>query len=191
MPSQSFTEWSSVRVKKLDQIEAAHATVGGHGPGRRYATEQINHAYAVLLSAQFQGYCRDLHSESADYLSQNVGSPLLQDMMHESMIQNRKLDRGNPNPSNIGADFGRFAMAFWYQVQNLDHRNLKRQNRLEELSLWRNAIAHQDFNRLGSQSKSLKLSRVRAWRKACEHLAQSFDEVMCNQIQCATNARPW
>src|SRR5262249_27331696 len=28
--------------------------------------------------------------------------------LRNSLVDNRKLDRGNPNPGNIGADFGRF-----------------------------------------------------------------------------------
>jgi hypothetical protein len=63
MPSQPYRAWLTARAKALDEIEAAHASVGGTGPGRRYATQQINQAYAVLVASQFQGYCRDLHTE--------------------------------------------------------------------------------------------------------------------------------
>jgi len=68
MPSRSFNLWLSERRQALDQIAAAHVAVGGAGPGRRYATEQINQAYAMLLSSQFQGFCRDLHSEAVDHI---------------------------------------------------------------------------------------------------------------------------
>ena len=67
MPSLSLQHWNAVRLPRLDEIERAHSSVGGTGPGRRYATQQINHAYAVLLSSQFQGFCRDLHTESVDF----------------------------------------------------------------------------------------------------------------------------
>src|SRR5580700_3316003 len=50
MPSRSFDLWNSERRQALDQIVAAHVAVGGPGPGRRYATQQINQAYAMLLS---------------------------------------------------------------------------------------------------------------------------------------------
>lgn len=56
----------NLRARALDEIEAAHASVGGTGPGRRYATQQSNQAYAMLLASQFQGFCRDLHTESVD-----------------------------------------------------------------------------------------------------------------------------
>lgn len=66
MPSRSLLRWAGERAAALDEIETAHALVGGTERGRRYATQQINYAYAALLSAQFQGFCRDLHSECVD-----------------------------------------------------------------------------------------------------------------------------
>src|SRR5437870_518257 len=68
MPSRSWRHWHSVRARELDEVEAAHTAIGGSGPGRRTATQQINRAYAVLLASQFQGFCRDLHTECVDYL---------------------------------------------------------------------------------------------------------------------------
>src|SRR4028119_882755 len=67
MPSQSLLKGQGSRSRELDQIAAAHAA-GDAAPGRRYATQQINRAYRVLLAAQFQGFCRDLHSEAVDHL---------------------------------------------------------------------------------------------------------------------------
>ncbi len=63
MPSLSLQKWETIRSSELDEIENAHSSVGGTTRGRRYGTQQINQAYAVLLSSQFQGFCRDLHSE--------------------------------------------------------------------------------------------------------------------------------
>jgi hypothetical protein len=56
MPSLSYQYWSTARAASLDEIESAHRSVGGSGPGRRYATQQINQAYALLLASQFQGF---------------------------------------------------------------------------------------------------------------------------------------
>jgi hypothetical protein len=42
MPSNSFVRWSGARAVALDEIENAHAMVGGTDRGRRYATQQIN-----------------------------------------------------------------------------------------------------------------------------------------------------
>ena len=68
MPSNSFLRWRGQRARALNELENAHARVEGTDRGRRYATQQINPAYAVLLTAQFQGFCRDLHDECIDKL---------------------------------------------------------------------------------------------------------------------------
>src|ERR687891_118242 len=88
MPSTALREWTNVRLERLDEIENAHRSVGGIGPGRRYATQQINQAYAVLLSAQFQGFCRDLHSECIDHVV--AATPVhLQVVLREQFLYGR------------------------------------------------------------------------------------------------------
>jgi hypothetical protein len=112
MPSASLTLWQTSRSAKLDEILGAHTQVGGTGPGRRYATEQINHAYTVLLASQFQGFCRDLHSECVFHLVQPIALPNLRDMTWEALLLNRSLDRGNANPGNLGRTLANWAWSF-------------------------------------------------------------------------------
>lgn len=190
MPSVSLQSWRAVRLLTLDELESAHRSVGGSSRGRRFATQQINQALAVLLSSQFQGFCRDLHSECVDHLVQGISGALLRRVCRNALVQHRKLKRGNPNPGNIGSDFNQFGLPFWDEVRNLDARNQARQNHLEVLNAWRNAIAHQDFDpALGSPV--LRIQQVRQWRTACDQLAGAFDEVMRHHIQAATGASPW
>lgn len=191
MPSISLTVWRVDRNSALDEIENAHRRVGSGQRGRRFATQQINHAFAVLLSSQFQGFCRDLHSECADYIVQNITPASLRLACRNAFVQNRKLDRGNPNPGNLGSDFNRFGLAFWDEVRALDLRNQARQNRLEELNDWRNAIAHQDFTSPALGGAILHLHRVRAWRTAYHQLASSFDEVIRRLIESVSGFSPW
>src|SRR5262249_4886215 len=117
MPSTAFDHWSTTRRIALDEIKQAHAAVGGTGPGRRYATQQINHAYAVLLASQFQGFCRDLHSEGVDFLVKMiVPFPTLWPLVRAEFVRGRQIDRGNAQPGSIGADFGRLGIDFWVEV---------------------------------------------------------------------------
>ena len=192
MSSRSLATWRTDRAKSLDEIVAAHRAVGGIGPGRRHATQQLNRAYALLLSSQFQGFCRDLHSESVRQLVQNIPSSGLAKIVREEFFQSRKLDKGNPNPGNIGADFNRLGMDFWGDVLSHDPLNAARRALLERLNEWRNAIAHQDFDpaKLGG-SLVLRLADVREWHRVCEGLANSFDEVMQNYLFPTTGTVPW
>jgi len=192
MPSVSWQEWDGTRARELDDIEAAHRSVGGTARGRRYATEQINHAYAVLLSSQFQGFCRDLHSECVDFLVQAVAPAVFQWVLRAEFLFNRSLDRGNAHPGAIGSDFNRLGVEFWPLVYAHYPRNDRRKEQLVQLNEWRNAIAHQDFDPvvLGGTTV-LHLPQVRRWRRTCNRLALSFDNVMQGHLTAITGVSPW
>jgi len=188
MASKSLIRWRNGRQAALDELETAHSTLGGNGPGRRYATQQINYAYAVLLSSQFQGYCRDLHSESIDHLV--ATTPVkIQGILRAEFLWNRKLDQGNPNSGNIGSDFNRLGIAFMQGVKEIHASNARRQMLLEELAKWRNAIAHQDFSKVGGPR--LQLASVRRWRGALNLLAGEFDNAMCLYLKDILGTEPW
>lgn len=193
MPSKSFLEWTTIRAKALDEIAHAHASVGGTRRGRRYATQQINQAYAVLLASHFQGFCRDLHTESVRYLVASISrDPDIVHIVQGRFTQGRQLDSGNAQPGSIGSDFGRLGVQFWNEVQNHHRINVARQAELENLNRWRNAIAHQDFAAVNIGFRTnLALARVRRWRRVCRGLARSFDEVMRLHLQMLTGMSPW
>ena len=191
MPSISLAQWSRSRAAALDEIAKAHSAVGGTQRGRRYATQQINQAYAVLLASQFQGFCRDLHSECVDYLVTTLAPPPpLRALVRAEFTRGRQLDTRNAQPSSIAADFGRLGLDFWVEVESYDAGS--RKSILEVLNRWRNAIAHQDFDpsELGGRT-TLHLGQVRQWRSVCERLARTFDEVMRLHLKALTGASPW
>jgi hypothetical protein len=193
MPSVALQEWFGGQSALLDEIENAHRAVGGSGPGRRYATQQINHAYAVLLSAQFQRYCRDFHSACVFSLVSGITPAAYRGVLRKEFLWNCRLDRGNSNPGNIAADFNRLGIEFWLEVEAVDAKNAQRRQLLEELNEWRNAIAHQDFPAalLRGGRPVLHLAQVQGWRKACDGLVRSFDLVMGNYIRGVTGTAPW
>ncbi len=100
MPSNSLIRWNGERTEALDEIENAHVMVGGSERGRPYATQQINYAYAALLSSHFQGFCRDLHSGCVEQIVAIVPMQI-QDAVRNQFIWNRSLGRGNPHPSRL------------------------------------------------------------------------------------------
>jgi hypothetical protein len=192
MPSRSLQRWQGERSAALDEIEAAHGKVGGKGRGRRHETQQLNQAYALLLSSQFQGFCRDLHSEAVDRIVSFVQTtPQITVTLREQFTTARKLDRGNPNSGNIGSDFGRLGFAFWAQVKALGAHNAKRLKQLDALNEWRNAIAHHDFDPTTLGSTTLRLAQVRAWRTNCSSLARAFDEVVAAHLASLVRSPPW
>jgi hypothetical protein len=193
MPSLSYGEWRTTRARALDEIARGHAAVSGTRRGRRFNTQQFNRAYAVMLAAQFQGFCRDFHSECVDHLVRMIPSPLaVRPVVRDEFIRDRKLDRGNAQPSSLGADFSRLGIDLWHEMRAYEPRTSTLMRLLEDLNLWRNAIAHQDFDphKLGGTT-ILRLDRVRRWRGACNRLARALDEVMRRYMQSLTGASPW
>jgi hypothetical protein len=192
MPSRALRVWRSDALRALDEIEAAHRAVGGTGRGRRYATQQINQAYVVLLLSQFQRFCRDLHEECVEHLVRQSALKPYEGILIPLMVAGRKLDAGNPNPGNIGSDFGRLGIAFWRDLRLSNPRNEGRQLALESLNRWRNAIAHQDFRsrELGGR-RTVRMQEIRRWRSACERLAVDIERLMYVYLLGVTGSAPW
>ncbi len=192
MPSRALHRWKNEGQRALDELEAAHRSLGGKGPGRRYATEQINQAYTVLLMSQFQRYCRDLHTEAIRSLVNAAPPDPRYNLLEILLTEGRKLDTGNANPGNLGADFGRFGMSFWEMVKAHKKGNIARQGKLSVLNDWRNAIAHQNFDTpiLAGRSRS-RLAEIRKWRATCNMLAASFDAVVGAHLTPIIGKPPW
>jgi hypothetical protein len=192
MPSRSRTHWEDEARRALDEFEPAHAVVGGVGRGRRLATQQVKLAYAVMLSSHFQGFCRDLHSEAVDHLTAHLDPPPMRLVVKRQFIVGRKLDTGNPNPGNLGADFGRIGLDLWPGLLAQGSRTQDHRRRLDELGIWRNAIAHHDFDptKLGGR-KALGLADVRRWRSACAALVRSMDALVRAHLVGLVGVAPW
>lgn len=191
MSSASLRAWTTLRATKLDEIEAAHAAVGGLSRGRRRATEQINHAYVVLLCSQFQGFCRDLHSECVDFVVQSAVAEPMRLTVHTELSRARRLDRGNPSSEALGAYFNRLGLEFWKAVEATDRRSLGRRRRVDALVAWRNAVAHQDFTSSRLTPARVDLAAVRSWRRSCGLLAESFDRTMERYLGGVLDGPPW
>ena len=69
--------------------------------------------------------------------------------------------------------------------------------RLEQLNVWRNAIAHQDFDfgphdlEVLEGMRTIDLRQVRAFRSCCDRLAATFDEVLARRLEPIVGGRPW
>ncbi|MGQ0581248.1 MAG: hypothetical protein ACT4O6_04885 [Reyranella sp.] len=193
--SLSLDVWRSTQADRLNEIESAHQSVGGTARGRRFATQQINRAYAVLLAAQFQGFCRNLHSESAGAILASIQDVNVARVAQANFVFGRTMDRGNAGPGNIGADFARLGLKIWDALAVRDVRNNIRNRKLEELNTWRNAIAHENFQDAvkfpAGRRTVLHLAKVRDWRQTCDVLASHMDKAMQAHITTLTGNVPW
>jgi hypothetical protein len=187
--------WRETQSNRLDEFEGAHQAVGGSSRGRRFATQQINRAYAVLLAAQFQAFCRLLHNECTQALVGSIPSASLQAVVRGNFFTGLTMDRGNASPGNISRDFGRLGIKLWDALATRDRRNAIRNRKLEELNAWRNAIVHEDFRNRATfsagQRTILRLSKVRQWRRTCNALTSDMDGLMQGYVGNLTGRQPW
>jgi hypothetical protein len=187
--SAALEEWRAGSGEVFDEIELMHRTVEG------IVTRQLTYAYVMLISAHFQRYCRALHAEAAQVLVARIPDPGPAEVLEGLLVQNLRLDKGNPTPGNLGSDFARLGFKFWDAVEARDRRNRSRRTELERLCEWRNAIVHGDVARKRAAGRlvprDLNLDTCRDWRRALGSLAFSLDRTIsahCKNLGCA---EPW
>jgi hypothetical protein len=134
MPSLAYRNWTTARAAALDEIERAHGSIRREGAGWRWAAQQLNQGYVVLLCSHFQGFCRELHEEVIGHLVPAVVAPAAQDAIKALFRLNRRLDSGNPNVGNLGADFNRFGLVLWIKMRLADPRTVDREDQLTALN---------------------------------------------------------
>ena len=139
MPSASLQHWQNERLPRLNEVQSQLAASQALVPPNPRLSEENVRGYIVLLSAHFQGFCRDLHSESAQIVVLRVRLSL-QVLIQAQFSANRALDHGNPNLQNIRKDFERLEFAM--DLPGADPGNPGRLHDLSELNKWRNIAAH-------------------------------------------------
>jgi len=141
--------------------------------------------YVVLLSAHFQGFCRDLHTEAVQVIVSKLRRSL-QMLIQDQFTAYRKLDRGNPTHEHLKEDFDRFGFALDLRI---DPANRPRLNDLSALNKWRNVAAHQGTPLPAGIPLALPFLRV--WRASCDGLATSLDAILYNQLRRILKRAPW
>src|SRR4051812_3322453 len=130
MPSDALLAWRNDRIPRLQYVEADCLHLEGLHQSAPERVQEFVRSYAVLLSSEFQGFCRELHSECADKLVDAIAPVHVQVVLRAQCTYGRKLDTGNPNPGNLGADFNRYGVDPWPALLALDPGHAARQHRL-------------------------------------------------------------
>jgi hypothetical protein len=104
MPSASLQHWQNDRMPRLAEVDAQCSASLALVPPNPHLVDENLRAYVVLLSAHFQGFCRDLYTEPAQIIASKV-RPSLQLLIRAQFSAHRALDHGNPNADNITRDF--------------------------------------------------------------------------------------
>ena len=71
-PSASRVRWQNDRMPRLGEVDAQRAASLALTPAQPNLVEENLRGYVLLLSAHFQGFCRDLYTESANIIVSRV-----------------------------------------------------------------------------------------------------------------------
>jgi hypothetical protein len=171
-------------MPRLQQIDLqCAACLAAPTPNLLLLDENLR-GYVVLLSAHFQGFCRDLHTEAGQVIASKV-RPRLRPLIQAQFSAHRSLDHGNPNVENLRKDFNRFGFTLDLAA---DLANLARLQDLAALNRWRNVAAHQGKIPAGAP---LNFPSLQARRNSCNGLATSLDAVLYNELRKLLRRAPW
>jgi len=75
MPSKALLHWRNDRVPRLNEVDTQCAATLAIAPLPNLADENLR-GYVMLLSAHFQGFCRDLHTECVQIVAAVVDAAM-------------------------------------------------------------------------------------------------------------------
>ena len=101
MPSTSLGWWQHQRMPRLIELDNQCAACLALVPPMPNLVDENLRGFVLLLSAHFQGFCRDLPSECVDELARAVAPATFQSILRAEFLFNRSLDRGNASPGTI------------------------------------------------------------------------------------------
>jgi hypothetical protein len=187
MPSASLLKWQQTRLTNLGLIESQCASCLAAVPSNGALIEENLRAYVLLLSAHFQGFARDLHTECAQIIASKVRISL-QPLVQAQFSTRRELDSGNAHFGNLIKDFNRFGFSLKPILDAFpDSATLKKG--LHDLNEWRNAAAHQ--NTTLPVGGPLTLVMIQGWRISCDSLAVALDTILYTHLVSILGKAPW
>jgi hypothetical protein len=196
MPSQSLTTWTNTRLSLLNAYDAECAAKFALAPVPNVAEEMLR-GYVMLLSANLQGFCRDLYTECLMLVTVNAATLPMMGFIEAMGSAGQELNRANPKWKSIRSDFDRFGFDVGVALRiaaaatggvTVPVHQLQLHH-LAELNEWRNYAAHAMASPPGGVS--LTLARVTGWKNSCNGIATRLDDVMYNQLSSLIGTGPW
>jgi len=144
-------------------------------------------ALVMQLASEFQGFARDLHDEGSERFAlwalptnaQAAG------VIRNALRTDRQLDRVNAQPQSMAADFGRFGMSLWKDLQAIDARTIQHEQSLALLNRARNGIAHGNeaaLHKLRAEGVIVSRATLTQWRADLNRLAANLDQELIRQL---------
>lgn len=199
MVSSALKSWRGKRRDDIDQLLSTHRVITGGRRGRQWETEHMNFALITRLAAEFQGYCRDLHTEAVDHIvtMASIPNPNLNLIFRSAYIDRRMLKVGNPSWANLCKDFNMFGMDLKSAMESQfgQARFGTWRLALDDLVDARNAIAHSNDEEIkkcrAKHPHGLSVRSARGWRAKLNSFTAGLDIVVGKHLKGLTGLGPW
>ncbi|HZW31677.1 MAG TPA: hypothetical protein VFF52_13270 [Isosphaeraceae bacterium] len=76
MPSKALRDWQNERMPRINAIDALRVACLAQVPPNPDLVDENLRGYVLLLSAHFQGFCRDLYVVSSQVIASKVRGSL-------------------------------------------------------------------------------------------------------------------
>lgn len=208
--SAALEKWGLDRCAALDSLEQVHGKVTGRQRGRQRATVHLNRALFVALSAEVQGFCRDLHEDAAIHITESIHLDdrnaaivpvVLNALVRERSLsatsksqKERRLDTGNVSVDALATDYSMLGIDLWADLaMRYPVKANKWKATLNSLNEVRNGVAHSDSAKLARADKDygLTLRTFRTWRSSLSGAVTAMDRVVGTYLSDLTGSKPW
>src|SRR5262249_4971553 len=143
-------------------------------------------AYVTLLSAHFQGFCRDLYTEASLKVVARIKRVGLRPIVQAQFAAGLKLEKMNPTVDALSEDFRRFGIADLRAAIGTAPPADTHKGRLKARNRCRNKCAHGE-----AAIPELLLANIRDWRVSCDWLAARLNAVVYDRLWAAFRGTPW
>lgn len=188
MASTAYEEWAGVRQARLAALYRAHAAA--RAPD---VAEQLSWAAVLRLAAEFQGYVRDLHDNTADALVNHLSGPaVVTQAVRAAVKHHRRLETGNATREAIAQDFRRLRLDVLDDVVARHPESDRWLDTLHVVHTARNGVAHAQPEKIDRAVGfgSLRIDQVRHWHAALHELATALDAETGNAVARLTGGDP-
>lgn len=151
----------------------------------------MNFALITRLLAEFQGYCRDLHTEAVDHIvtMASIPNPNLNLIFRSAYIDRRALKVGIPSWANLCKDFSMFGMDL-RKSMDAEFGNVRFgpwRIALDDLVEARNAIAHSNDEEIKNcrvkHPYGLTVRTAKGWRAKLNGFTAGLDAVVGKHLK--------
>jgi hypothetical protein len=194
MPSVARSSWTTSRAKRLNQLAEAHRLLRENGPRNSNPLEALNWSMVLVLASEFQGFARELHDEAAEFLASSMARGDLRyfEIARNNLTAKRELDSVNAKPSSINTDFKRLGISdLWAEIERSNPAGAHWRAQLGTLNAARNAIAHNNPDKLQVLGVPINAKTIRSWRGYCNKVSWKMDVLVQNYLLTTTGIRPW